>query len=100
MYYSTFLEQMRCPSQHSGTKMKSAAGAGESWGKKKVSIASSIASDSTHSYTFKPLIGFFHWAVRHELRLPVDTDLHINPLLLPPLNPPQHFSQPNAFNFY
>lgn len=33
MYYSTFLEQRTCPSQHSGTKMKSAAGAGEIWGR-------------------------------------------------------------------
>lgn len=34
IHYSTFLEQRRCPSQHSGTKMKSAAGTDEIWGEK------------------------------------------------------------------
>lgn len=80
MYYSTFLEQRRCPSQHSGTKMKSAAEAGESCKKKKkVSIASSIASDSTHLIRSNFSSASFTWAVWHELRLSGDTEPYCSP---------------------
>lgn len=99
-YYNTFLEQRRCPSQHSGTKMKSAAGARESWGRGGFNsfFYSICLFDSTRLILPNLSSASFTWAVWQELRLPVDTDLHIN-LLLPPLTP-LHYAPPDVFHFY
>lgn len=86
MYYNTFLEQRRCPSQHSETEMKSAAGARENWGKGGCfnSFFHSICLFAATRLILPNLpSASFTWAVWHELRLPVDTDLRIN-LLFPP----------------